>query len=170
MRQGARATVRAASSARRTDYTAVAAAVNTLAIHSPISPLATVTISAGNQHPAEIHTSRRLPYPRRDGVWTALNADQSIPHADVFTINGAVTGPLSSPREAPAARPRTPRVTAGRTAPAASPDLPPPVLYTAPTSTRGTSASTGQATGPVIVTVGGCMTRGITGRHRPNRR
>lgn len=60
------------------------------------------TVSAGKQHPAEIRTSRRRPTDQEMGLWTALNANQSIPHADVFTINGPHTGPLWVSEKIPA--------------------------------------------------------------------
>jgi hypothetical protein len=140
------------------DYTAVAAAVGTLA--STFGDLATGDwrISAGKQHPAEIRTTRRLPTAQEMELWNTLNADQSIPHADVFTINGAVTGPLWVSEKIPAddndmavrlAQHHLPLVAR----------LLPPVLYSATNQYQGHIGFHGQATGPVTILIGGCMPR-----------
>jgi len=63
------------------DYTAVAATVRSLSTGCPDLTAIDWTISAGKDHPAQIATSRRLPTAAEIGVWTRLNADQSIPHS-----------------------------------------------------------------------------------------
>ncbi|MDT5009802.1 MAG: hypothetical protein QOH57_1419 [Mycobacterium sp.] len=140
------------------DYTAVTAAVSTLAASFADLTTGEWTINAGTQHPAEVHTSQRLPNPSEMELWTALNADQSIPHADVFTINGPVTGPLFVSEKIPADDPDTALRLAERHLPIVA-RLPPLVLYTATNQYQGHLGFYGQATGPVTVAVGGCVRR-----------
>ena len=140
------------------DYTAVAAAVNTLATSFSDLVAGDWTINASKRHPAEIKTSRRLPTPAEMELWTTLNADQSIPHADVFTINGAVTGPFFVSEKIPADDPGMAQRLAEQHLPIVA-RLPAPVLYTATNQYRGHLAFSGQATAPVMITVGGCGAR-----------
>ncbi len=140
------------------DYVAVAAAVGTLG--AKFSDLSTGdwTISAGKQRPAEIRSSKRLPSPQEMDLWTTLNADQAIPHADVFTINGAVTGPFWVSEKIPADN----LDTAVRLAQAHLPvvaRMPVPVLYSATNQYQGHIGYHGEATGPVTILIGGCVKR-----------
>jgi hypothetical protein len=140
------------------DYTAVAAVLGTLA--STFGDLAggDWTINAGNQRPAEIRTSRRLPTHEEMDVWTALNVDQSIPHSVVFTINGAVTGPFWASERLPTHDQDTAVALAERHLPVVA-RLPAPVLYSATDQFQGHIGFHGQATGPVTILIGGCMKR-----------
>jgi hypothetical protein len=140
------------------DYTTVAAAVGTLA--STFGDLigGDWTISAGNQHPAEIRTSRRLPTDQEMDVWTTLNVDQSIPHAVVFTMNGAVTGPFWVSERLPTHDPDTAVRLAELHLPIVA-GLPAPVLYSATDQFQGHIGFHGQATGPVTILIGACMKR-----------
>lgn len=140
------------------DYAAVAAAVGTLASRFGDLINGDWTITAGKQHPAEIRTSRRLPAPAEMDVWTALNVDQSIPHAVVFTINGAVTGPFWASEKIPTHDPNTAVRLAEQHLPIVA-RLPPPVLYSATDQFKGHIGFKGQATGPVTILIGGCMKR-----------
>ena len=140
------------------DYTAVAAAFGTLASRFPNLTGGDWTISAGNQHPAEIRASRRLPTPAEMNVWTALNTDQSIPHAVVFTVNGAVTGPLWVSEKIPTHDTDTAVRLAERHLPIVA-TLPAPVTYSATDQFQGHIGFHGQATGPVTILIGGCMKR-----------
>jgi hypothetical protein len=140
------------------DYTAVAAAVDTLGSSFADLTDGEWTINASKQHPAEIHASRRLPTPAEMELWTTLNADQSIPHADVFTINGDYTGPLFVSERIPADDPETALRLAQQHLPLVA-RLPAPVLYTASNQYRGHLGFYGQATAPVVVTIGGCSAR-----------
>jgi hypothetical protein len=141
------------------DYTTVAGAVAAVAAGFPGLSAGFVSISSGKEQPAEIRWSRRGPTAQEIDAWNTLNADQSIPHAVVMTINGAVTGPLHiSERIAPddtnlalqLAEKHLPIVAR----------LPHPVLYTASNQYQGHLGFNGQAMSPVAVLVGGCMARG----------
>jgi hypothetical protein len=140
------------------DYTAVAAAFGTLASRFGDLIGGDWTISAGNQHPAEIRASRRLPTPAEMDVWTALNTDQSIPHSVAFTINGAVTGPLWISEKIPTHDTDTAVRLAERHLPIVA-TLPAPVTYSATDQFQGHIGFHGQATGPVTILVGGCIKR-----------
>jgi hypothetical protein len=140
------------------DYTAVAAAVNTLATSFADLVAGEWTINAGKQHPAEIRTLRRWPTPAEMELWHTLNADQSIPHADVFTINGGVTGPFFVSERILADDPAMALRLAEQHLPIVA-RLPAPVLYTASNQYRGHIAFYGQATAPVMITIGGCSAR-----------
>lgn len=139
------------------DYVAVAAAVDTLARAFGELSDGEWTITAGRQHPAEIHTSRRLPNAHEMDLWNVLNADQSIPHADVFTINGAVTGPLWVSEKTPADDVAMALRLAELHLPIVAKLA--PVLYSASNQYQGRIGFSGQATGPVTVLVGGCIKR-----------
>jgi hypothetical protein len=148
------------------DYLTVGAAVGTLATGFADLAAGDWKISAGKQHPAEIRTSRRLPTRQEMELWNALNADQAIPHADVFTVNGAVTGPFwVSERIADDGRDMAGDVAldlavrlAQRHLPIVA-RLPAPVLYTATNQYVGHLDFRGQAMAPVAILIGGCMKR-----------
>ncbi len=140
------------------DYSAVSAAVGKLATAFPDLVAGDWTISAGKQRPAEIRTSHRLPNTQEMELWNTLNADQSIPHADVFTINGAVTGPLWVSEKIQAEDVDMALRLAAQHLPIVAP-LPAPVLYSATNQYQGHIGFHGQATGPVTVLIGGCMKR-----------
>jgi hypothetical protein len=160
------------------DYITVAGAVGTLSTGFADLTAGDWKISAGKQHPAEIDTSRRLPTGEEMELWSALNADQAIPHADVFTINGPVTGTFwVSERIAEDGRDMAGDAAgdmAGDMAGDVALDnavrlaerhlpivarLPAPVLYTATNQYQGHIGFHGQATGPVAILIGGCMKR-----------
>jgi len=144
------------------DYLTVGAAVGTLATGFADLAAADWKISAGKQHPAEISTSRRLPTRQEMELWNALNADQAIPHADVFTINGAVTGPFWVSERIAADDSAMELDIAVRLAQRHLPivaRLPAPVLYTATNQYVGHLDYRGQAMAPVAILIGGCMKR-----------
>jgi hypothetical protein len=144
------------------DYNAVGAAVGTLATGFADLTAGNWKISAGTQHPAEIDTSRRLPTGEEMELWRALNADQAIPHADVFTINGPVTGPFWVSEKIGADDSDIALDIAVRLAQRHLPivaRLPAPVLYTATNQYQGHIGFRGQATAPVAILIGGCMKR-----------
>jgi hypothetical protein len=140
------------------DYLAVGAAVGTLATEFGDLAAGNWKISTGKQHPAEIRTSGRLPTPQEMQLWNTLNADQSIPHADVFTINGAVTGPLWVSERIPAHDNDMAARLAQQHLPIVA-RLPAPVLYSATDQYQGHISFRGLATGPVTILIGGCMKR-----------
>lgn len=143
------------------DYTAVGAAVRSLARHFPQLAEMDWTVDAGKDHPAEITTSRRLPTNAELDVFARLNEDQTIPHIDRLRINGPVTVPVwfsekmtdshDVRRALELARAHLPVVA----------ELPAPVLYSASDQISGHIGGRGFARGPVVVTVGGCT------RHDP---
>jgi hypothetical protein len=144
------------------DYLTVGAAVDTLATGFADLAAADWKISAGKQHPAEIRTSRRLPTRQEMELWNTLNADQTIPHADAFTINGAVTGPVWVSERIAADDSEMALDLAVRLAQRHLPivaRLPAPVLYTATNQYVGHLDFRGQATAPVAILIGGCMKR-----------
>jgi hypothetical protein len=161
---GLRATTKAAPSSGTVqlpdaaDYTAVTVAVGKLGTDFGDLTGGDWTVSASNQHPAEIRTSRRLPNQQELELWTALNADQSIPHADVLTINGPATGPLWVSEKIGTDDPELALRLAQQHLPIVA-RLPVPVLYSASNQYRGHIGFRGQATGPVTVSIGGCMKR-----------
>ncbi|HUO38363.1 MAG TPA: hypothetical protein VMU34_11190 [Mycobacterium sp.] len=150
------------------DYTAVTAAVTTLATRFPRLASLDWTISAGKQHPADIKTSRRLPNAQEIAVWNRINADQSIAHIDKMTINGRVSAPVWVAEKTTQSRDVNVAVQlATRHLPIVA-TLPSPVLYTASDQIQGHVGGYGQATGPVAITVGGCTARDyLTGRPAP---
>jgi hypothetical protein len=139
-------------------YPDVAAAFPTLAATVPESSAGHWVVGAGKQHPAEITTTGRWPTDAELQVWRALNADQSIPHADGMTINGLTTGPLWIAETTAGHDPALARQLATQHLPLLA-GLPAPVLYTATDSWSGHLDATGQATSPTVVTVGGCTRR-----------
>jgi hypothetical protein len=148
------------------DYTAVAAAVTTLATSFPELAGGGWTISAGKNHPAAIRTSQRLPNSEEIAAWNTLNAEQSIPHADTMTINGPVPGPEWMPATGPLwvsektqSHALDVAVALARTHLPILAKLPAPVLYTATDQYQGHLNYTGQATGPLAITIGGCTSR-----------
>jgi hypothetical protein len=140
------------------DYAAVAAAVAKLAADFADLSAGEWTINAGKQHSAEIHTLLRLPNAREMELWHMLNADQTIPHADVFTINNPVTAPLWVAEKTPADDKDAGLRLAERHLPLVA-ALPAAVLYTASNQFRGHIGFYGQATGPVAILIGGCIKR-----------
>ena len=144
------------------DYITVARAVGTLATGFADLTGGYWRISAGTQHPAEIDTSRRLPTGEEMELWSALNADQAIPHADVFTINGPVTVPFWVSEKIGVDDDAIALDMAVRLAQRHLPivaRLPAPVLYTATNQYQGHIGFRGQATAPVAILIGGCMKR-----------
>jgi hypothetical protein len=148
------------------DYTAVGAAVNTLATRFPQLASLDWTISAGKQHPAYIHTSRRLPNAQEMDVWNKLNADQSIAHIDKMTINGQSVPPIWMLEKTTQNHDVDVAVQLARRHLPIVATLPPPVLYTAGDSISGHIGASGHARGPVAVTVGGCTFRELW-QYRP---
>jgi hypothetical protein len=140
-----------------TNFTAVAAAVNTLAASFADLTAGEWTITSGKQHPAEIRTLRRLPNPAEMELWNTLNAEQSIPHADVFTINGA-PAPFWVSEKIPADDTAMAVRLAEQHLPIVA-RLPAPVLYSATNQYQGHIGYKGEATGPVTIMIGGCMKR-----------
>ena len=145
------------------DYTAVAAAVGKLATDFGELAAGDWTVTAGKQHSAEIRTSKRLPNQQEMELWTTLNTDQSIPHADVFTINGSLTGPLWISEKISADDPDMALRLAQQHLPIVA-RLPAPIVYTASNQYRGHIGFHGEATAPVMITIGGCTTR----KYRPS--
>jgi hypothetical protein len=140
------------------DYTAVTAAVTTLAAKFGDLTSGDWTISAGRQHPADIKTSRRLPNAQEMDVWAKLNADQAIEHFDAMTINGPVTGPVWVSERTVSRDANVALQLAQQHLPIVA-TLHPPIVYTANDVLQGHIGFYGQATGPVAVTVGGCTQR-----------
>jgi hypothetical protein len=140
------------------DYVAVAAAVDRLATGFADLSAGEWTINAGRQHSAEIHTLQRLPNAGELDLWRTLNADQAIPHSNVFTINNPVTAPLWVAEKTPADDKDAALLLAERHLPLVA-RLPAPVLYTASNQYRGHIGFYGQATGPVAILIGGCIKR-----------
>jgi hypothetical protein len=140
-----------------TDFTAVAAAVTTLATSFADLSAGDWTITASKQHPAEIRTSRRLPNPVEMELWNTLNTDQSIAHADVFTVNGA-PGPFWVSEKIFADDTAMALRLAEQHLPIVA-RLPAPVVYTASNQYQGHIGYYGHATAPVMITIGGCTKR-----------
>jgi hypothetical protein len=141
------------------DYSAVAAAVFTLA--GRFSRLGSLdwTISAGKDHPAYIRTSRRLPNPEEIAVWNRLNADQSIPHIDEMRINRPFTPPVWFSEKTIQSRDVAVALQLARRHLPLVATLPRPVLYTASDQISGHVGFYGHARGPVAITIGGCTPR-----------
>jgi hypothetical protein len=138
------------------DYTAVAATVRSLFTGFPDLTAIDWTISAGKDHPAQIATSRRLPTAAEIGVWTRLNADQSIPHIDRLRINGPDTPPVWISEKTTQSRDVAVALQLARRHLPIAATLPGPVLYTASDQISGHIGDRGDARGPVSVTIGGC--------------
>ncbi|BBZ26448.1 hypothetical protein MMAD_07430 [Mycolicibacterium madagascariense] len=139
-------------------YPDVAAAFATLAATAPNLAGGHWIVGAGREHPAEVTTTGRWPTAAELTAWSALNADQSIPHADGMTVNGPTTGPLWF-AEITRSHDRGVALQLARTHLPIVAKLPAPVLYTATDSWSGHLDATGQATSPTVVTVGGCTRR-----------
>ncbi|HEX4559233.1 MAG TPA: hypothetical protein VH166_08615 [Mycobacterium sp.] len=141
-----------------TDYTAVIAAVATVAEKFPQLGSGDWTISAGKAYFAGINTSRRLPTAEEIAVFNMLNADQVIPHVDVLTVNGPLTGPVWVSEKTLSRDPNVWVALAGQHLPIVA-ALPAPVLYTSDDQLQGHLDASGKAAGAVTVTVGGCTPR-----------
>ena len=115
-------------------------------------------VGAGKEHPAQITTTGRWPSGAELSAWSALNADQTIPHADALTVNGLTSGPLWI-AEITRSHDRAMALDLARRHLPIVATLPPPVLYTATDSWSGHLDATGQATSPTAITVGGCTRR-----------
>lgn len=139
-------------------YPDVAAAFTTLAATAPGLASGHWIVGAGKEHPAEITTTGRWPTSTELQAWSALNADQSIPHADGMTVSGLTTGPLWVAEITRSHDKDVALELARRHLPIVA-TLPAPVLYTATDSWSGHLDATGQATSPTAVTVGGCTRR-----------
>ncbi|HUO37583.1 MAG TPA: hypothetical protein VMU34_07000 [Mycobacterium sp.] len=140
------------------DYTAAAAAVATLSQTFPELGGGDWTISAGKDHPADIKTARRFPNAAELGVWTTLNADQSIPHIDALTINGRTTGPVWLSEQVATHDVGVALQLAENHLPIAA-TLPAPVLYTSGDQIQGHIDYYGHITAPVAITISGCSIR-----------
>ena len=141
------------------DYTAVSAAANTMAAEFPQLAKLDWTISAGNQHPAEIRTSGRFPTAQEIAVWNRLNADQSIAHIDRLRIDRPFTAPVWVSEKTTQSRDVNVAIQLARQHLPIVATLHPPVLYTASDQLLGHIGFRGHATGPIAVTVGGCTIR-----------
>jgi hypothetical protein len=138
------------------DFTAAADTVS--ALSARFAQLAELdwTVNAGKLHPAEITTSRRFPTAAELDLWRTLNADQSIPHIDALRINAHLTPPVWLSEKTTQSRDVAVALQlATRHLPAVA-KLPAPVLYTASDHLSGHIGGSGNARGPVSVTVGGC--------------
>lgn len=141
------------------DYAAVTAAITTLGARFPQLSAGTWTVSArNNMRTAEITTSQRLPTGRELGVWSALNTDQSTPHADAMTINAPQAPPVWISEQVYSHDPAIALALAQRHLPIVA-ALPPPLLYTATDQLQGHRDYNARTTGPVAITVGGCTAR-----------
>jgi hypothetical protein len=143
------------------DYRQVTAAVTTLSTgFAELSGIAW-TISAGKRHPATIATWRRLPSTDELQVWDVINADQTIPHTDLMTINGPVKAPVWLAEKTTQSHDATVALQLARQHLPIVATLPRPVLYTASDQMHGHIGGDGQSLGPIAVTVGGCTKRDL---------
>ncbi|MED5816558.1 hypothetical protein VST63_29715 [Mycolicibacterium sp. 050232] len=142
------------------DYTDVAATVTTLTEKFPGLATLTWTISAGDDHPAEIKSTRRFPTARELDVWSRLNADQTIPHTNKLTINGRVQAPVWLAEQTRSHDTADAVALAHRHLPLVA-TLTAPTLYAASDQIQGHITGSGQATGPIAITVGGCTARDL---------
>lgn len=142
------------------DYRDVAAAVSTLSEKFADLANLTWTISAGDDHPADIKSTRRFPTARELDVWKQLNADQAVPHTNKLTINGRVQAPVWLAEQTRSHDPADAAELAQRHLPLVA-TLGEPTLYTASDQIQGHITGSGQATGPITVTVGGCTARDL---------
>ena len=140
------------------DYTAVTAAVSTLASNFAQLAGGDWTISAGREHPAEVKTSKRLPAPLEMDVWAKVNADQAIAHADVLVVNGNPIAPVWISEKTRAHDVGEALRLAQAHLPIAA-TLPAPVLYTATDQYQGRFDFNVRASGPVAVAIAGCVAR-----------
>ncbi|OMB83094.1 hypothetical protein [Mycolicibacterium conceptionense] len=143
-----------------TDYRDVAAAVTTLSEKFADLANLTWTISAGDDHPADIKSTRRFPTARELDIWKQLNADQTIPHIDRLTVNGRVQAPVWLAEQTRSHDPADAVALAHRHLPLVA-TLGGAALYTASDQIQGHITGGGQATGPIAVTVGGCTARDL---------
>jgi hypothetical protein len=141
-----------------TDYTAVTAAVSTLASNFPQLAGADWTISAGREHPAEVKTSKRLPTPQEMDVWAKVNVDQAIAHADVLVVNGNPIAPVWISEKTESHDVGDALRLAQAHLPIAA-TLPAPVLYTATDQYQGRFDFNVRAGGPVTIAIAGCVAR-----------
>src|ERR1700761_718707 len=118
------------------EYTALTAAVSTLATRFPQLAVGVWTLGAGKDRPAEITTSQRLPTPQELGVWNAVNADQTIPHGAAMTINAPAAPPVWISEQALSHDPATAVALAVRHLPIVA-TLPAPLLYSATDQLQG---------------------------------
>jgi hypothetical protein len=138
------------------DFMTAAGAVGVLSAR--FTKLATMdwTVASGKRHPAEITSSRRFPTVAELEVWKKLNIDQSIPHIDALRINGPATPPVWISEKTTQSRDVAVALQlATRHLPVVA-GLPAPVLYTASDHLSGNIGASGNARGPVSVTLGGC--------------
>lgn len=139
-------------------YTAVGAAVATLAERFARLSNGAWTIGAGKSDPADIVTAQRLPTPAELAVWNTLNADRSIAHVTALLINAPKAPPVWISEQTLTRDPAAAVELATRHLPTVA-TLAPPVLYTAGDQLQGHRNYNGQSVGPVAVTVGGCTPR-----------
>lgn len=142
------------------DYRDVAAVVTTMSGKFPGLASLTWTVSAGDDHPAEIKSVRRFPNTRELDVWSQLNADQTIPHIDKLTINGRVQSPVWLAEQTRSHDPADAVALAHRHLPLVA-TLAAPTLYTASDQIQGHITGNGLATGAIAITVGGCTARDL---------
>jgi len=140
------------------DYTAVTAAVTSLGARFPQLASGVWTIDASKTHPAVVTSFQRLPSPAELAVWSALNADQAIPHVDALTINAPQTPPVWISEQTISHDPAVALQLATAQLPIVA-TLPRPVLYTATDQLQGRRDFNVRTTGPVAVTIGGCTVR-----------
>ncbi len=143
-----------------TDYTDVAAVVTTMSGKFPGLANVTWTISAGDDHPADIKSARRFPTAGELDVWSRMNADQTIPHIDRLTINGRVQPSVWLAEQTRSHEPADAVALAQRHLPLAA-TLSTPTLYTASDQIQGHITGNGQATGAIAITIGGCTARDL---------
>ncbi|OLP00654.1 hypothetical protein BVU76_19485 [Mycolicibacterium porcinum] len=142
------------------DYRDVATTVTTLAGKFPGLANLTWTISAGDDHPAEIKSTRRFPTTSELDIWSRLNADQTIPHINKLTINGHVPAPVWLAEQTRSHDPADAVTLAQRHLPLVA-ALAAPTLYTASDQIQGHITGNGQATGAIAITIGGCKARDL---------
>jgi hypothetical protein len=140
-------------------YTAVSAAITGLGAQFPQLSSGTWTVStSGNAGSAQITASQRFPTGQELQVWSVLNADQTIAHADAMTINAPQVPPVWISEQVFSHDPATALALAARHLPTVA-TLPAPLLYTATDQLQGHRDYNARTTGPVAVTLGGCTVR-----------
>jgi hypothetical protein len=140
------------------DYTALIAAVGTLGTKFPQLAAGDWALGAGKARPAQITTSLRLPTPPELSVFSAVNADQTIPHGVAMTINAPAAPPVWISEQAFSHDPPVAVALAVRHLPIVA-TLPAPLLYSATDQLQGHRDYNNRTTSPVAVTIGGCTTR-----------
>ena len=138
------------------DFTTAAATVGVLAARFAKLAELDWTVNAGKLHPAEITTSRRFPTVAELDVWKTLNTDQSIPHIDALRINSPLTPPVWFSEKTTQSRDVAVALQLARRHLPVVATLPAPILYTASDHLSGHIGGSGNARGPVSVTIGGC--------------